>query len=224
MKSVIYLSTFIDDLYSIATRGATLYQHSAFNSPSFTQLPVRVTAWETYNDITAFTDGVILRNQVNITSSISYANKLYLLREVRRYTSSTYARDIRGFISFAHTLHTLLTVEPDKTYIGTCLNCNASLWAIAEDITVHCPHCDSEWNTIDVKQHMLRSLYNCEYTATISELVTWLKSIGIKISKRSVQRWCQEGRIHTQTIDGRGTMVFRVGDVIRQLKMAQSGC
>ncbi len=220
-KTCNYLATYLDDVEAIATRKVSTNSHSLTSgaAPSV-QFPIRIKAWETVQAVKAHVDNVIMFN--HITVSGSYAAKLKVLAVANVFESATFAIDLRGFVYYAKEVQQLLTPPVEKTYIGSCPRCRTILWATVDDETITCPRCKDELSRVDVKARLLKSLYNSTYTSTISELVAWLKTLGIKTSKRSIQRWCSEGRIHAQNADGRGTKVFKIGDVLKLIKMAQS--
>lgn len=220
-SSCLYLASHLTDLYHVATKAASVTRQPQSSAASYAPIPIRIKAWEVYTQIIAHTEAVAAWNSIKFTANTDYNMKLIVLRNIDIFESTTYAVDMRGFMVLAKEMQTMLTPEEDKTYIGDCPRCHNGLWSTQEQETITCTKCGQESFTVDIKATTLRSLYNSTYQSTIAELVEWLKSWGIKTSKRTIQRWCTEGKIHAQNIDNRGTKLFKVGDVIKNIKMAR---
>ncbi|WP_454893860.1 hypothetical protein [Alloscardovia omnicolens] len=219
----LFIASHINDLYDVATRKASVTRSSSWGSRSrdLQVIPIRIKAWETYATISAHADAVAAWNHINFPHDMTCNAKLLILRNSNIFKSTTYAIDMRGFILAAKEMQQLLTPREDRTYIGACTACHTNLWAAPDAETITCSKCGLDHKTADIKAHTLKTLYNSTYTATISELVVWLKAWGIKVSKRTIQRWCKEGKLHAQTLDERGTKQFTIGDVLKQIKMAR---
>lgn len=218
-SACLFLATHLSDLYKIATKQSSLTRQSQRASADYSPIPLRIKAWETYNEILAHTDSVIAWNNITVANKDDYTVKLLILRNIDIFHSNTYAIDMRGFILLARQMNTMLTPIEEKTYIGQCPQCHNSLWGSTTQKQTTCNQCASAYTVSDVKASTLRSLYNSTYEATVAELVEWLKSWGIKTSKRTIQRWCTEGKIHAKNIDNRGTKLFMIGDVLKNIKV-----
>lgn len=213
------IATHINDLYAVATKQAKVDTTTSDIAP-ITNFPLKIRAYEIYTTITALVDTVATAHKLTFPPTRTYRERLLIIRNAPVLDSPTFARDMLGFMALAKEMRTILTPQPERKYIGACFSCHASVWAdITSELTA-CQYCGHEIDVRDLQAHTLRSLYNSQYTATITELVAWLQSWGIKVSKRSIQRWCTEGRLHTRVIDKRGTQQFKIGEVIKQIKLS----
>lgn len=129
-----------------------------------------------------------------------------------------------GSVQFAQAGHELIEMtwkmfvpEEPRTYAGECPTCKKDILAPVASKYAYCPGCGELIDLAWLRGQTLRRLRDHEYTGTARELSDWLTSWGLKVSKRSIQRWAKAGQITAGPEDGNGRRSYKLGSILKRL-------
>lgn len=165
-----------------------------------------------------------------------YGLSVYLLAGVRRCEDESTVSLITGLVNMdgfarvagaaqlAVTGHELIgeawrmfVPREPRTWAGECPSCGAQVYASLSAKVAYCDECGGLIDLTWLRAETLRRLSVSTKTFTAGELSRWLKSWGLKVSKRSIQRWAKDGQIIVGPEDADGRRTYQIGSILRKL-------
>lgn len=209
----------LPDLQAVADRTASPQPRQAGPSPSRGEapLPLAPSAFDLLGEIREYAINLCLLSGLRPSSSATTSEMLAGLAEAD-------LDGVPGAVQFAESGRELAEAvwrmfiprEP-RTLAGWCPECGEKVYAPAESLYAYCG-CGRLIDLTELRADTVRMVRSSGYRGTAGELSKWLTGIGLRVSKRTIQRWVSEGRLMVGPADSDGRRDWRIDGILNLLK------
>lgn len=214
------LAGLIPELEQVAAKHASPAPRTqgAHGNQGNAPLPIRTDAFDLLNRISEYAVNVSILTGRRPNTGESLTSLLTALTTIDHFAQTA------GAVEFALAGHDLIeetwrmfVPEEPRTFAGECPNCKQDILASTAAKYAYCKWCGELVDLTWLRGQTLNRMRNHEYVGTPRELSDWLTSWGLKVSKRSIQRWAKEGQIVVGPEDGNGKRAFKLGSILKKL-------
>ncbi|KFI49946.1 hypothetical protein [Bifidobacterium biavatii] len=213
------LAALTPDLTLITTKQANPNPHhnSARGNQGVAPLPLRTDAFDLQSRIREYAVNASLLLGLKPGESDDVAVMLRAIAALHDVDRSPVAPQLAATArELAGEVWAMFEPREPRTFAGHCPACNAGIYAPLASKAAYCSQCGQLVDLTWLREETLRRLRSSRTTKTAGELSEWLTSWGLKVSKRTIQRWAQEGKIVVGPEDANGRRTYQIGSIIKR--------
>ncbi|MEU4640841.1 hypothetical protein [Micromonospora sp. NPDC023814] len=132
-----------------------------------------------------------------------------------------HAKDLRDIAGDGRNWRMAYPAKANRTYAGRCtfvdgetgVECGTEVFARPGELTARCEVCGEDYD-IAVRQDEMRAAL-LDAVARPVEIASITLRLGTPVAYSTIAAYAQQGRIEPRGQDGRGRVLYRVGDVVQ---------
>lgn len=110
----------------------------------------------------------------------------------------------------------IIDLPPERSYAGPCPECKRDLYHRPAATDVKCPGCGQTYDVGEVVTWMQERIkdHMTDRLVTAREGSTLLSRFGLETGQRTIDKWCERGKVTSTGHDAKGHRLFRWEDLL----------
>lgn len=220
-QDVLALAGFTPDIEALAGKQASVTPRDAagHGNQGHAPLPLSETPFELCRRIRAYAIGTLTLMQ----HGNAVSERMTTVSLLQALVSLDVDRSMLGpsRADLAHQLRyeadRALLRRETRTFAGWCPACGERVYAPVTAAYHECS-CGQLLDLTMLRAGTIQQIRDSSYYGSSDELSKWLCDWGLQVSKRTIQRWAQEGKIMFGESDESGRRTYSIAGILKQLQ------